>query len=748
MAASDGATTELQTDAPRRHLMRRAATVGLLMRNCVGLAVALVALADPASTRLPAGTWVLVILAVWSAYRITTRTHGRTVLAVDFLLVLAVCAAIPVLTPDPHFYLTNSAPQAIAGTAVISFAVSVPARISLPITLAVAAGYAWGSAHVVGWGHVTAVAALYYFALQWSTSVLIRLMVLRVADAVGQARAGRRAAELVQQINDAVWEFDREQLALLHDTAASTLLMVGQGAVASPERLSAQARRDLQLLQHGPWIAPPERLELVGELRDAAAHLVTPVEFHGVGELWLAGETGRLVLAAAREVMNNVDRHAEANLLSITVSPDAVVCVDDGIGFDPGAPRSGHGVTDSIIDRMVRAGGQAQIRSSPGAGTSVELSWPHTFPEVDAHPAVSDPDRLIDRVRIRYGLALTGYALANLAFAVPQAGLASGGRAVDVVLGVVAACAVLTAVPGIMRGRWGFARPAIGALMLVTVLQPLLLPPELVGGYAHWAQNAVGWCALPLLLGMSTGRGAAVLVGFWTLGAAAELICRPDWALLVNIGLGTASILAVQLFALLFNGLVRGAAAQAHAETDAHHRLVVVDRVSRAVRDEYQRRYARLVDNVLPLLHQLSGTGSADAALQRAARAESRRLRALFDQEATFDHPLMRQVRRLVDTAESSDTDVAIDLGGSLPVLDVDEISALIMPLERIVGAAPASIRLVVNGTESEVSVSIVCEGMVDDPHLGRDLESAGCAEVVTSGPLVWVLVRHVLVPA
>jgi hypothetical protein len=299
-----------------------------------------------------------------------------------------------------------------------------------------------------------------------------------------------------------------------------------------------------------------------------------------------------------------------------------------------------------------------------------------------------------------------------------------------------------------MRGRWGFARPAIGALMLVTVLQPLLLPPELVGGYAHWAQNAVGWCALPLLLGMSTGRGAAVLVGFWTLGAAAELICRPDWALLVNIGLGTASILAVQLFALLFNGLVRGAAAQAHAETDAHHRLVVVDRVSRAVRDEYQRRYARLVDNVLPLLHQLSGTGSADAALQRAARAESRRLRALFDQEATFDHPLMRQVRRLVDTAESSDTDVAIDLGGSLPVLDVDEISALIMPLERIVGAAPASIRLVVNGTESEVSVSIVCEGMVDDPHLGRDLESAGCAEVVTSGPLVWVLVRHVLVPA
>lgn len=746
MAASDGAATALQTDAPRRHLMRRAATVGLLMRNCVGLVVALVTLADPASARLPAGTWLMVILATWSTYRIATRSHGRAYLAVDFLLVLGVCTAIPVLTPDPHFYLTNSAPQAIAGTAVISFAVSVPARLSFPITVAVAAGYAWGSAQVVGWGNVAAVAALYYFALQWSTSALIRLMVLRVADAVGQARAGRRAAELVQQVNDAVWEFDREQLALLHDTAASTLLMVGQGAVASPERLSAQARRDLQLLQHGPWIAPPERLELVGALRDAATHLVTPVEFGGLGELWLTGEAGRLVLAAGREVMNNVDRHAEARLLRITVSPNAVLWVDNGVGFDPDAPRSGHGVTDSIVDRMARAGGRAQITSSPGAGTSIELSWPQASPGVDAQQAVSDPDRLIDRVRIRYGLALTGYALANLAFAVPQAALVSGGRLVDVVLGIAAAGAVLTAVPGILRARWRFTRPAVLALIPVTILQPMLLPPELVGGYAHWAQGAVGWCVLPLLLGLPTGRAAAVLVGFWTLGAAAELICRPDPTVLVNIGLGTASILAVQLFALVFNGLVRGAAAEAQTETDAHHRLFAEDRVSRALHDEYQRRYARLVDNVLPLLRELGGTGSADDDLQRAARAESRRLRALFDQEATFDHPLMRQVRRLVDTAESSDVDVAIDLAGTLPSLNADEIASLVGPLGRIVSAAPASIRLVVNGADSEVSVSIVCDGMADDPHLADDLEAAGCAEVVTSGPLVWVLVRHALV--
>lgn len=727
------AVTELRSDASRRELTRRAATVGLLMRNCVVLLVAAVTLLDSTSS------WLMLIAALWSLYRIGTRSHRAVLLVADCALVLAVCLCIPALTSDPQFYLTNSAPQAIAGTAVISFAVSVPARVSLLITLAVAGCYAWGSAGVIGWEHVPAVAALYYFALQWLTSVLIRLMVLRVAAAVDQARAGRRAAELDQHVADAVWEYDREQLALLHDTAASTLLMVGHGAVPSPQRLSAQARRDLELLQ--PWVAPPAQLELVGALRACAGHAVTPVEFDGLDEVWLAGDVGRLVLAAAREVLNNVDRHSRAASVRITVTPAAALFVDDGVGFDPAAPRTGHGVTDSILERMRRAGGQATITSAPGTGTSTELSWGQTL-SAENLPAI-DPDRLIHRVRVRFGMALVGYALANLAFAVPQSELAGAGRPAATVLGVVAAAAVLAAVPSILRGQWRpHWIPAL-ALVLVTVLQPLLLPAELVGGYAHWAQNAVGWCALPLVLGLPTRRAAAILVGYWVLGAVTELVCRPDLSLLVNIGLGTASILGVQLFALWFNGLVRGAAADAHAETQAHHRLVTDERVNRALRDEYQRRYAQLVDNVVPLLQELSATGTAGEDLQRAARAESRRLRALFDQEATFDHPLMRQIRRLVDIGEAGGVDVTIDLTGAVPHLDDDEIAGLVAPLGRIVGEPHTSMRLVVDGSDAEVSLSIVCDGLAADERLGRDLEALAGVEVVMSESLLWVVVHH-----
>src|ERR1700680_4049590 len=195
MAVNPAETEAGPGDASQRQLMRRAATVGLLMRNCVNLVVSLVSLADPGSHVLPPGRWLLVALALWSLYRIATRSQHAVFLAVDYAFVLAICAALPILDPDPTFYWSNSMPQAIAGTAVISFSVVLPPYFSLPMAGVVAVTYAWGAAGVVGWQHVGAIPALYYFALQWITSALIRIMLLRVAAAVDGARNDRQAAE-------------------------------------------------------------------------------------------------------------------------------------------------------------------------------------------------------------------------------------------------------------------------------------------------------------------------------------------------------------------------------------------------------------------------------------------------------------------------------------------------------------------------------------------------------------------------
>ncbi len=737
---------DLRVDASRRHVMRRAATVGLLMRNSVALIVALVALADPASRVVGPALCLLVGVAAWSAYRVATRSHHAACTVIDYGWVILVCLAIPLLAPDPQFYVTNSAPQAIAGTAVVSFAVSVPLAVSLPMTAGIAVAYAWGAAGVVSWDNVTRVAAVYYFALQWCTAGLIRSMVLRVADAVDAASAGRRSAELEREVNEAVRGYEREQLALLHDTAASTLLIVGQGGAPSPERLTAQARRDLDLLTDGPWEPPPPQIELVEHLRDCVTHIVTPVRFGGLPRVWVPGDAGKRVVAAAREVLNNVDRHARADLVRITVGPRSVRFDDNGIGFDPAQPRTGHGINDSIVERMRRAGGTATITSAPGAGTTTELSWAHE--DRDPTPSPTDTDRFIERVRMRFGLALVVYALANLAVSVPQAGLGGTARHANAALAVFAALAVLAAVPGILHSRWTLVKPAAVGLAVVTIAQPLLLPPELVGGYAHWAQSSIGWCVAPLLLAVPTWRGVAVLTTYWVLGAIVEFACNPQSAILVNIGLGTASILSVQVFALLFNGLVRDAAAEAQAETDLQQRLIARERVSAALRDEYQRRYARLVDNVVDLLKDLSESGAVRAELQRRARIESRRLRALFDQAATFEHPLMQSVRRIVDNAEARGVDVVIDVAGDLPPLDARQIDSLLAPLRGVAAGARTTARLVVAGAPEEVSVSLVCDGAEADTAQSCESGRNVSVDVVTTADTVWVEVRHTLTDA
>lgn len=734
--SADGTALEVS----RRQLMSRAATVGLLMRNAVNLGVALIALADPETPARPAGNHLLAILAVWSGYRLITRAPGPRWLAVDYLLVLAVCVSIPVLVPDPDFFTHNTAPQAIAGTAVVSISVSVSPFTSLPMTLGIAAAYAYGAAGAAGWENLSSVTALYYFAVQWLTASVIRLMLLGVAGAIDRARSDRHRAELDRRVGDAVRDYEHEQLALLHDTAASTLLVVGQDTSVNAARLAAQARRDLELLNTGAWVAPPPRVELVAGIRRCAEHLATPVRFGGRERLWLPGEIAHPVLAAAREVMNNVDRHARATELRVTVSENEVRFEDDGVGFDAHQQRHGHGIDDSIVGRMRRSGGHARVSSHPGSGTVTELAWP-TTPQ--AAPAVTppgtDPDRLVDRTRTRYGLALTAYALVNLAVTVPPAAASADHVGVNTALAILAALSTLAAIPGILCGHWLYAWPAAIALLVVTAVQPALVPPDLVLGYAHWAQSTIGWCVLPLVLARPTRTGAGILVGYWLIGCAVTVVRDPSAAALVNIGLGSASVLGVQLFALIFNGLMRDAAADINAETQAHQRLLTRDHVSRALRSEYQRRYATIVDNVVPLLDDLARGRQVDADMQRRARAECRRLRALFDQATTFDHPLMQRIRPLIDDAEARQVDVTIDLSGAVPDLDDHEIASVTTPLADVLRHAATSARVVLTGTPDMIELSVVIDTATDIDTLPTEF---GDAEVVMSGGEAWCLIR------
>jgi len=727
-----------------RQLTRRADTVGLLMRHSVTLVAVGVALADPASATTSSGVALLCALAGWSALRLATRSTARLPTGIDFIAVIAVCINIPQLLSDPNFAAYNTVPQVIAGTAVVSFSVVLPIPVSLPMTALIAAAYAWGAAGLIGWTHVGAVVAIYYFFLQWVTAAAIRVMLLRSARAVDTARQVRETAELRQRVSAAVREFDREQLALLHDTAASTLLIVGHGAAVPPSRLAAQAGRDLALLDEFGLPDDQDTIEIVSALRAEALLLTTPTQWAGLDHLWCDARVGRAVIGAAREAMNNVDRHARARTLSITVHPDRVMLADDGVGFNSHTAHAGHGLRESIQARTHRAGASATVNSVPGRGTVVELAWSTPTPPT-AEPTL-DSEKLITRTRRRYRAAMAFYAMANLVIAaVPILAHIPHPNLEITLLAVAGICALAAGSPVVQYSAARYA--VIAVLLAVAALQPTLLPPETVGGQFNWTQNTVGWCAFPALLAIPVRTGAAILVALWSTGGIAGFLRHQSVETLLNIGLGTASILAVQLFALWFNHLLRDAATDAANEADAAHRLASRDRIDDALHAEYARRYATLIGDIVPLLQRLQDTGSVDTATQRQARSQSRRLRALFHQAATFDHPVLRALRPLLDDAEARHVDTAIEVSGTLPAIDeADDLTPMIDAVDTALSQATTSARIVIGAPESDgpVEVSVVCRDIPEGTDISQPPRAAGVeVDMVTSDKSAWFLIRY-----
>ena len=119
-------------------------------------------------------------------------------------------------------------------------------------------------------------------------------------------------------------------------------------------------------------------LSLLAALSAAAADVE---ELHGVRvEIASAGDTpsDNALVLAAREAMINAAKFAGVDEIDVyaEVGDDeiAVFVRDRGVGFDSTAiPEDRHGIRESILGRLERAGGTAIVSSTPGGGTEVEL---------------------------------------------------------------------------------------------------------------------------------------------------------------------------------------------------------------------------------------------------------------------------------------------------------------------------------------------------------------------------------------
>lgn len=91
-------------------------------------------------------------------------------------------------------------------------------------------------------------------------------------------------------------------------------------------------------------------------------------------------ETARAAYRIVQEALRNVIRHAQATAATVTVELNArqvhLVIADNGRGFDASLLKSqGLGLA-SLRERAVMVGGRAEVRSRPGAGTTIDVSLP------------------------------------------------------------------------------------------------------------------------------------------------------------------------------------------------------------------------------------------------------------------------------------------------------------------------------------------------------------------------------------
>jgi signal transduction histidine kinase len=143
---------------------------------------------------------------------------------------------------------------------------------------------------------------------------------------------------------------------------------------------SLARRQERELRGYIDQIASPFSPSLRAALRHAAAEVedLFMVRIDAVVAGDCAVDDGiEALIQASREAMVNAAKHSGMDRIAlfaeVTASGVTVTVRDRGRGFDPADPGTGRGLAESIVGRMGRCGGTAEIRSVPGEGTEIEL---------------------------------------------------------------------------------------------------------------------------------------------------------------------------------------------------------------------------------------------------------------------------------------------------------------------------------------------------------------------------------------
>jgi signal transduction histidine kinase len=212
----------------------------------------------------------------------------------------------------------------------------------------------------------------------------------------------RTRTELARERHEAGVNAERTRLANeIHDTLAqgfASILMLAQAARAAVRVDPDAAEHQLDLVERAARenldeartlvaaLAPPdladsclaEALSRLADRHTRDTGVPVTVTVAGTPPASLP-ETDAVLLRAAQEALANVRKHAHASTVHIELSHHdgaaAVAVRDDGCGFDPTLSSGGYGLS-GLRTRATAFGGRFEVRSAPGAGTTIRVELP------------------------------------------------------------------------------------------------------------------------------------------------------------------------------------------------------------------------------------------------------------------------------------------------------------------------------------------------------------------------------------
>ena len=511
----------------------------------------------------------------------------------------------------------------------------------------------------------------------------------RQADEEADRLAGQLAA---QEAVLAAAQAEQRAATAVHDDVLSVLRGLAVTEAPLPwDVLVVKVRQAQSALTRR--IAPDRRgpVELGSALHRQAAEFTPELDigWQVDGPLEVPATAAEALSGAAGEVLRNVTAHAGVRAAAVTARPTGsggveVVISDRGAGFDPAqvGPLS-RGLRNSVGERLRAAGGDAEVISAPGQGTTVVLSWrPAEQPGAEAVDPlawarrVAPPPRLIF-LGFMLPVLLSGLTLLCLRWQ----DMRWPAAAAAVYAGDVGAAVVCTRCLSQVRMT---RRTAVSLTAVVTVLGAvgtLAVAPGTTDAFSFWVTGNTGIviAAVYFLRGPVLGLTAlavdlaALAAGVLTVGGATSVGARVSILGSPVIGAGLAIGFRAAFRSL--SNYTESQLADYREQLTRQARTEAITRVDRAALEYAQRvagpvlaraASARAPDPDLSMAAELANATLRDELLApgfltatlaervRAAREAGARITVAFPRQE--DAALVEAARRLL-TAALADLD-------------------------------------------------------------------------------------------